>query len=1134
MLRRVALALIALAVLRASAAHAVTWPTDFVSESAAPGATFTVPTAIAFTPAGRILVTEKRGRVYAIRGGAKEGPLIDLSAEVLENGDRGLLGIAVDPEFTTNRYVYLLYTVDPDSNGVDNDNDAFGRLTRYQVSAGDSTVLDPASRTILLGATWRTGIPRGSDSHSEGALRWGRDGSLLVSCGEGAQYTSPDAGGFDAALFGPNRTDPAEDIGAFRSQHLSSLAGKVLRLDPATGRGYPSNPFYDGDVTSNRSRVWAYGLRNPFRFGVRPGTGSTDPAAGAPGTLYIGDVGWVTYEDLNVARVGGRNFGWPCFEGMGPNAPYQNANPSHQGCSSIGTPSNPSPHAPPVISTHHLGAELSSPPGVIGNSIIGGTFYTADRYPSAYWGAYFFSDYGQNWVRVARFDANDELVSVEPFATSTEGAVDWVAHPLSGDLYYVAIFTGEVRRLRYTGPQPNRAPIAVANASPRAGAKPLAVDFSSAGSSDPDNEALTYAWLFGDGTGASGATVSHIYTFPGHHFAILTADDNRGGESRDTLAIVVTASSSFPTSAVLDVFNRADGSLGVAWGGSAAALGIAAQRVASSGPSAALWNTPAGADQEAFLTLAATAPGARVDLLLKSQGVGLDAPRIRVRHDVDAAQTRVSVWDPVNGWVDHGAPIAGAVSAGQRLGARALANGVVQVWRDTVRLGSVELSDVPLALGGGGIGFGLFGAAAARVDDFGGGNAMIDPDQPPVVEITSPLTGSFFVAGDTLRLRGMASDAEEAADSLVWVWTIELLHNNHVHPNVFTSLSRTPETIAEDHDDGTGVSLRVKLAVSDHAGHTSTVTALVHPEVELSPGPLRVTPDTLGTSGLAQYQFTLHNLGRMPAPRSRWRVIAPGVTIAQGDTSVAAGDSAVVRVRAFAPVAPGTTLLRVVLDTLGTVNEPNEANNSAQLAVTVLNGRTRDALGPLFTLGPTASPAASQAWMRWRTDELSHATLHYGLAPTLTDSVIAAPNLLEHDFVLTGLALGARYVYQIVVRDTLGNTTSAAIDSFQTQTSALDVAVVPTSLALSSAWPNPAQGTVSFALALPHATAVDFAIFDLAGRQVWAAHPRLVAGHHTLQWNGRATTGGALAPGLYLARVRADGLTRVRRFVLVH
>ncbi|MEO5989836.1 MAG: PQQ-dependent sugar dehydrogenase, partial [Candidatus Eisenbacteria bacterium] len=665
MLRRAVRLICSVGLLWAASARAITLPPGFVSESASPGATFLIPTAIAFTPTGRILVTEKRGRVYAIGNGVKEGPLLDITAEVLENGDRGLLGIAVDPNFAVNRYVYLLYTVDPDSNGVDTDNDAFGRLARFQMSSTDSAVIDPASRTILLGATWRTGIPRGSDSHSEGALRWGRDGSLLVSCGEGAQYTGPDAGGQDPGLFGPGRTDPIEDIGAFRAQYLASLGGKVLRLDPATGHGYPSNPFYNGDATSNRSRVWAYGLRNPFRFTVRPGTGSTNATAGAPGTLYIGDVGWITYEDLNIARTGGKNFGWPCFEGMGPSNNYQSATPAHESCSSIGTPSNPSPHTPPVLTLHHISTSLSSPVGAVGNSIIGGAFYTADRYPSEYWGAYFFSDFGQNWVRVATFDANDELVSVTPFATDTEGAVDWVTHPLNGDLYSVGLYLNEVRRLRYVGPQPNRSPGAVASGSPKAGARPLLVNFSSAGSNDPDGDALAFSWLFGDGSGASGASASHVYNFPGHYLAILTADDQNGGEMRDTIAIVVTATGVFPTTSLLDSFNRVDGPLGASWLGASGSLTLDAARVASSGASAALWSTAVGADQEAFVTLGVSAPGTRVDVLLKSQSDALDAPRIRVRHEIDAALTQVSVWDAVAGWVQRGSPLPGALTAGQ-------------------------------------------------------------------------------------------------------------------------------------------------------------------------------------------------------------------------------------------------------------------------------------------------------------------------------------------------------------------------------------------------------------------------------------------------------------------------------------
>src|SRR6185503_13125680 len=96
--------------------------------------------------------------------------------------------------------------------------------------------------------------------------------------------------------FTAGRTDAFENIGAFRAQSLTSLAGKVLRINPVDGTGYPSNPYWDGNPLSKRSRIWVYGLRNPFRIQVRPGTGNASPTAGDPGTLYIGDVGWNTWE----------------------------------------------------------------------------------------------------------------------------------------------------------------------------------------------------------------------------------------------------------------------------------------------------------------------------------------------------------------------------------------------------------------------------------------------------------------------------------------------------------------------------------------------------------------------------------------------------------------------------------------------------------------------------------------------------------------------------------------------------------------------------------------------------------------------------------------------------------------------
>src|SRR5205814_2863110 len=137
------------------------------------------------------------------------------------------------------------------------------------------------------------------------------------------------------------KTSTTEDIGAFRAQWIDCLPGKVLRINPATGRGYASNPYVSGSLSTVRSRIYAYGVRNPFRFTVRPGTGSTDTTTGNPGVLYLGDVGWSTWEEMNIARTAGVNFGWPCYEGFGPETEYQAANPAHNGCSSVGTSSNP-------------------------------------------------------------------------------------------------------------------------------------------------------------------------------------------------------------------------------------------------------------------------------------------------------------------------------------------------------------------------------------------------------------------------------------------------------------------------------------------------------------------------------------------------------------------------------------------------------------------------------------------------------------------------------------------------------------------------------------------------------------------------------------------------------------------------
>jgi glucose/arabinose dehydrogenase len=494
--------------------------------------------ALAFAPDGRLFVSEKSGAVWVVKDNARlAAPFIDLADEVLANGDRGLLGIALDPAFADNHHVYLLYTVDPDADGVDDEGVCFGRLARYTASAANPNVADPGSRRVLLGSSWSSGPPSLTSSHAVGCLRFGTDGTLLVGVGDGAHPSGVDAGGRDPVGFTGGRFPASEDLGAFRAQWIGSLAGKILRLDPATGAGLPSNPFYTGNAGDNASRVWAYGLRNPFRFAVRPGTGAARPSDGRPGTLYIGDVGWNTWEEVSVSSgAGGENFGWPCREGFSAGGDYATAD-SRFGCDSLGTAENPRLPTDPLTATHHFNGSLSRPAGHTGKAVSGFVFYTGTRYPSRFRGACFIAEYNASWIKAARVDAGNKLVELLDFATGVGGPVDLAADPLTGDICCASLTTQEIWRFRQVGA--NVPPVPTASGTPTSGPAPLAVKFSSDGTSDPDGDRVTLRWDFGDGETSTSGNPSHTYDRPGNYTATLTATDGRGAESTDTVAITV-------------------------------------------------------------------------------------------------------------------------------------------------------------------------------------------------------------------------------------------------------------------------------------------------------------------------------------------------------------------------------------------------------------------------------------------------------------------------------------------------------------------------------------------------------------------------------------------------------------------
>jgi glucose/arabinose dehydrogenase len=201
----------------------------------------------------------------------------------------------------------------------------------------------------------------------------------------------------------PDITDPL----ALRSIDPDSLAGKILRVDPATGEGVPGNPEYASQVdkSSPRARTWAMGFRNPFRIAERPSS---------PGSWYLTDVGWGAWEELNVitgtASAGVvPNYGWPCYEGV-PSSPYKDDFPAQCGF--------PAP-IPPTY-------EYASSPD--DHAIIGGAFYTGTAYPSPWkpesgQAAFYYGDFPSGDIVRVLTGAADEVLNVSVFGTEFETPV---------------------------------------------------------------------------------------------------------------------------------------------------------------------------------------------------------------------------------------------------------------------------------------------------------------------------------------------------------------------------------------------------------------------------------------------------------------------------------------------------------------------------------------------------------------------------------------------------------------------------------------------------------------------------------------------------------------------------------------
>ncbi|MCH8008766.1 MAG: PQQ-dependent sugar dehydrogenase, partial [Chloroflexi bacterium] len=450
------------------------------------------PMDLAFASDGRVFIATLNGGVRIIKDGLLLPTPFTTVQQVNSTGERGLLGIALDPDFDSNGYVYLFFTYE--NNASDTSGPKTARLIRITAN-GDVAV--PGSESVILGSQVGTpsqpsceDFPAGTDcipadslSHTGGALRFAPDGKLLLATG-------------DAAWNLQNGDELRE-----RSQDLDSLAGKLLRINP-DGSAPPDNPMYTGDPSAIRSKIWSYGLRQPLRMGI-------DPVTGLP---FIGEVGSRYWEEINVGGAG-LNFGWPCYEGF----------TQHPTQSTL-------PYCQLFYATQEIPAEpIYSYNRSPGAAVIGGTFSQTTSYPVEFQNAYFFGDWVRQTIYTLKTDENGDLLpeSGHEFLTMANAPVAF-ATGADGEVYYLAwprqtSGFGELRHIAFT--DTDQSPVAQAAASPNGGLAPLTVQFSSEGSYDPEGSALAFFWDFDDGTNSDAEHPAHTFAQDGEYDVVLTVTD---------------------------------------------------------------------------------------------------------------------------------------------------------------------------------------------------------------------------------------------------------------------------------------------------------------------------------------------------------------------------------------------------------------------------------------------------------------------------------------------------------------------------------------------------------------------------------------------------------------------------------
>jgi len=363
---------------------------------------FTEPTDFAFLTTSRVLVSESRGIVWEANLATNERRIVlDLRKDTSLGYFRGLMTVAADPGFARNHFIYVLYSV---THGkATSTAPTTARLTRYTLGSNAEAERPRVLLGTVRGRSCST-LPSSADcipadlDHLGAQIAFAADGTLFISTGDG--------GGYDYKV----------ETESLRAQDVNSLGGKVLHIT-RRGLGVRSNPFFDGNPKDNRSKVWAIGLRNPFRLARDPQTG----------VIVAGDVGSHRFDEIDVVRRGA-DLGWPCYEAAVHHLPYA----STRVCRKFYARSKSS-----------LTWPVKTEPST--TVIVCGTFLP-NGFASDVHGTYLFASLGHGWLLVMSFSARDLAATSHVLAQKLPGPVAVHTDAL-GDLYVLCLGTGDLLRI---------------------------------------------------------------------------------------------------------------------------------------------------------------------------------------------------------------------------------------------------------------------------------------------------------------------------------------------------------------------------------------------------------------------------------------------------------------------------------------------------------------------------------------------------------------------------------------------------------------------------------------------------------------------------------------------------------------